>query len=475
MNQQAGTHPPETTAAGGNFLFKVLGYFARHPRGFWFIFWGEFAERASYYGMRAILVLYMTVALRFTDAQSTVIMHFFIAACYFLTVPGGYLADNFLGKYWTIVSFCIPYIAGHFILGIETVPALVIALALLALGSGVTKPNISTLMGMTYDQYRPGQDKLRSDAFAMYYWSINLGSFMSSFLMPEIRDDWGYRIAFLFPAALMVIAFPLFALGKKYYAVEVISRKKKTPEERRQQWVIVGRLSGVFVVGAFFWCIFDQASSTWILFARDHLNRTLFGFKFAADQFGSLNSLFILILLPLLTMLLRYLDNRGLHLRPTDKMTVGFVLATCTMAVMATAGFLALGAENQRVSALWIVFAFIVLTLAEILVSVIGLELAFVAAPKGMKSFVTGLWWLTVAAGNLSDVVLTPFYGDMTPGGYFGMLTALLAVVTVAFVFLARQFNRAAARWKAEDALTPEPSQPWPEGVAKKDETGAAP
>src|SRR5947209_2061733 len=124
-----------------------------HPRGFWFIFWGEFAERCSYYGMRVLLPLYLTDVFDF-PANSPVYYRFKMAV-YFLPLLGGYLADRFIGKYWAIVGFSVPYVLGHFILGIENLTALFVALTLLALGSGVTKPNISTLLGLTYDQQRP--------------------------------------------------------------------------------------------------------------------------------------------------------------------------------------------------------------------------------------------------------------------------------------------------------------------------------
>ena len=156
---------------------KNGGGLSRHPTGFWFFFWGELAERSSYYGMRAILILYMTEALKIADGRCQHVMSYFIAGCYFLPLLGGYLADNYFGKYWTIVGFSIPYIIGPcHPRDRERPPFLLIALALLAMGSGVIKPNISTLMGMTYDQKRPGQEKLRSDAFAMFYWAINIGA-----------------------------------------------------------------------------------------------------------------------------------------------------------------------------------------------------------------------------------------------------------------------------------------------------------
>jgi amino acid/peptide:H+ symporter len=171
----------------------------RHPRAFWFFFWGEFAERCSYYGMRAILPLYLTASMHFAATKAGPIYYWFKMACYFLPLLGGYLADRVFGKYWTIVGFSIPYVLGHFILGIGTETALFIGLALLAGGSGVIKPNISTLMGQTYDQQRPGQEQLRATAFLWFYFSINMGALISTIGVPIIRNHHGYRTAFHFP------------------------------------------------------------------------------------------------------------------------------------------------------------------------------------------------------------------------------------------------------------------------------------
>ena len=163
-----------------------------HPPAIWFFFWGEFAERSSYYGMRAILFLYMTSVLHWSDGYATPVYSAFKMACYFLPLVGGFIADRWLGRYWTIVGFSVPYVAGHFILGYPVEPALFIALGLLAGGSGVIKPNISTLMGQTYDQKRPGQEQLRSAAFLWFYLSINIGALISQLALPMIRNQYVY-------------------------------------------------------------------------------------------------------------------------------------------------------------------------------------------------------------------------------------------------------------------------------------------
>ena len=450
MGQQTGADEATTSGPAKPSAAVFATFFASHPVGFWFIFWGELAERCSYYGMRAILFRYMAEQLGLGDAVASMGNSYFIAACYLLCLLGGYVADNFFGKYWTIVGFCVPYILGHVILGYESVPFLITALAFLAMGSGVIKPNISTLMGMTYDQQRPGREKLRSDAFAMFYGAINVGAALSSFAMPEIRDRYGYRIAFLFPAALMVVAFAIFAFGKRYYAVEVISRRHKSPQERQQQWVVLGRIIGLFVVVSFFWSIFDQGSSTWVLFARDHMNLDFYGIHtFPPDQLQSLNPVLIILFLAPVTMLWHAFANRGLKLRPTDKMMIGFIVTAGTMGLMCAAGFLA---RTGRVSIWWEIMAYILITIAEICISVVGLELAFAAAPKALKSFVTGCWWVTVFAGNILNAQITPLYTRMDPGHYFGMLTVMMLPVSVVFFLVARRFNRKVAAWEAEAA-----------------------
>ena len=522
---------------------KDRGFFARHPVGFWYIFSGELAERSSYYGMRAILALYMTEKLGFTDGQASVTMSYFIAACYLLPLVGGYLADNVFGKYWTIVGFSLPYILGHVILGVESRPYLYTALALLAMGSGVIKPNISTLMGMTYDQQRPGLEKLRSDAFAMFYWAINVGAALSAFTMPVLRTRFGYAVAFLFPAGLMVIAFLVFAMGKRHYAVEVISRKESTPEVKRQRLEVLGRIVGLFLVVTFFWSIFDQAASTWTLFTRDLLDLRLFGVQLEPDMIQGFNPILIILLLPPVTALWKVFAGRGRGLRATDKMLIGFVLTAAAMAVMSAAGngslanvaryakdgytivLLGDGGQNRilrdgpvtagkavvvetvedvralkvadpakvayltqvgnpdlkrqvgekgsshpyvddvkgallerfpaavvpaKVPVIWEILAYVIITVAEICISVSGLELAFTAAPPNMKSFVTACWLLTVFIGNILNAQLTPYYEAMLPDRYFGMLAVMMIPVTVVFYVVGRRFNRAAANWKAE-------------------------
>lgn len=455
-------------------------FFTSHPTGFWFFFWGELAERSCYYGMRAILFLYVARELDFGDDNASTIVSLFIAACYLLPLIGGYLADNFFGKYGTIVGFSLPYILGQLlltidsqqILGISPRSFLFVSLGLLAMGSGVIKPNISTLMGLTYDQHRPGQTQLRSDAFSLFYMAINIGAFASSLVVPWLRSHYGYRMAFLFPAALMAAALLLFAMGKPFYAREVIGRTQKTPAERREQWSVLSKLFSLFLVITFFWMIFDQSTTTWIRFAQNDFDPHLFGFHVDPDQVQALNPLFIVALLPVVSIgLWRLLGRMGLHVRPTDKMLVGFLFTAAGMALMAAAGFIA--SPDHKVSLWWQVVTFLLITLAELCISPVGLELAFTAAPPSMKGFITGCFLLTVFFGNILNSFLTRLYGPLGPGKYFGLLTVILLVVTLAFLLVARRFNRMMEERAAVPAGAGEhfaPPRPESEKVRERDQ-----
>lgn len=443
---------------------RLLTYFKGHPTGFWFFFWGELAERCCFYGMNAILLLYMTDTLGIIKSDASSYTSFFTAACYLTPLFGGWIADRYFGRYWTIVGFSIPFILGVALMMVQgdvtTMKMLLpISLGIVALGSGIIKPNITTLMGMTYDQQRPGQDQLRSDAFTMFYWAINVGSLISQSMMPVLRNEHGPNFAFILPTSLMIVALAIFALGKKYYAVETVKQDNQlTPEEKRDRWVVLFRLLGVFLLCTVFWSIFKHYNTVWVHFNRERVDLTKIWVnpadfpdktkipQYAPDQFQPLNAFFILTLLPIASYLYKVLARRGINLRPTDKMQIGFVFTFLTPVVFVLAEFFSGG---DKVPLFWVVLVFFCITSAEVLISPVGLELAFVAAPKSMKGFITACFLLTNFFGNLINGVVTPFYNKevegvrlMTPTQYFSIQAAVALVAVVAFYFVAKPFNR---------------------------------
>src|SRR5574341_699535 len=232
----------------------------RHPKGFWFIFWGELAERASYYGMKTLLLLYMIQRLGYSDANSASVVSLFTASCYVLPIAGGYIADHWLGKFRTIIYFAIPYIMGHIILGtFSNEVGLYTALLLLAGGSGSIKPNISTLMGLMYQ--KEGKTHLMTQAFSWYYMAINIGAAITTFSLPFIRDRYGYSTAFMAPTSLIAVSLAILYLGKKYYPQEelkTVQRIVKTAAQKKADRTALLRISGLFLLIVFFWSVFDQ-------------------------------------------------------------------------------------------------------------------------------------------------------------------------------------------------------------------------
>jgi POT family proton-dependent oligopeptide transporter len=414
----------------------------RHPRGFWFVFWGELAERASFYGMKALLLLYMIDELGYTDANSATVASMFTAAAYIAPILGGYIADRWLGKFRTIIYFAIPYIMGHIILGTFTNEiGLYSALLLLAGGSGTIKPNISTLMGLIYQKEK--KTHLLSQAFSWFYMAINIGAAASMWSLPFIRDNYGYGAAFMAPTILMVVSLGIFFIGKKHYPEEDARarfREEKTPEQRKEERQVLVRLSGLFLLVIFFWSVFDQAYSTWTLFARDYMILdTPFG-RIPPDAVQGLNPVFIIVLTPFFAWLWSRTDKDETHrLSSPKKMLIGFFLVILCMVTMSTAGFFAV---EQKVSILWEVAAYILMTMAELCISVIGLQMAFEEAPDRMKSVITGIWLFTVTLGNILAGYFARIYTQTTPGVYYALMTGIIVVVTILFYFVGKRFER---------------------------------
>lgn len=428
-----------------------------HPRGFWFVFWGELAERASFYGMRTVLALYLVDELRFGEAGAASVMSFFLAGSYLAPLLGGLIADRFLGRFRTIAAFALPYLAGHVVLGaVPTRVGLAIALLLLALGSGAIKPNTSTLMGMIYEAEK--KTALLGRAFSYFYASINVGAALAALGLPLARERWGYAVALMIPAGLMALAFALFVAGKRHYPAEP-PRRAPTAAERASARATLGRLSGLFGLIAVFWFVYDQSSSTWIFFARQRADLTLWGsVKITPDQIQGANPVLILVLTPLFNALWTALGRRrGAEVPDTKKMLWGFWIVTAAMGVMALAGFLS---ADAKVSVWWLLLATLVITLAELCISVVGLELAYRRAAPGTKSAVTAAFLVTVFVGNTFGGLFAGLYGRVSPGAYFALQALVVAVAALAFRSVAAPLSR--PEGAVEERPYPDEQRPLP-------------
>ena len=399
-----------------------------------FIIGNEACERFSFYGMRNILTIFLidwllknhVPAQAEREAAAKAAFHLFVFGVYFTPLLGGFLADRFLGKYRTILYISLLYCAGHACLAIfhDDRNGFYAGLVLIALGSGGIKPCVSALVG---DQFTAENKQLVNKVFAMFYWSINLGSFFASMLIPKTLRLFGPAVAFGIPGILMGIATLVFWMGRGLYVrvppsgrdphsfTAVIASawrnrrqggrfldraRTEHPEEAVEGVKAVFRVLSIFAFIPFFWMLFDQKASTWVVQARS-MNLRIGSWTFEPAQMQLVNPALVMLLIPFTTgFVYPFLKRLGWELTPLRRMPIGIALGATSFVI---AGILNVPvAAGEKISVVWQVVPYVVLTVGEILVSVTGLEFAYTQAPLKMKSVIQSFWNLTTAAANLA-------------------------------------------------------------------------
>ncbi|SER02968.1 proton-dependent oligopeptide transporter, POT family [Solimonas aquatica] len=375
---------------------------ARMPPGIPYIVANEFAERFCYYGLNAILSVYMVNVLRFGEAQATTWQSLFKSGAYFFPLLGAIVSDVLLGKYRTILLFSLSYVGGCALLALgSTSPATLAAgLFFIALGTGGIKPCVSTNLG---DQFTRANAHLIERAFSWFYLSINAGSLISIAACPWLLREHGPRLAFGLPGAMMSLAVLVFWLGRKRFAVLPPAGKPWLRELFCADGLkLIGRLLLIYLFIAFFWSLWEQSNGqTWTLQAQsDLMDKHLgFGLQILPAQIQIANALFILLLVPLFSYGVYPLWARFAAVTPLRKIGAG-------MFVTASSFVLVAWIENriqhgQVVSVWWQILAYAILTASEVLVSITALEFSYKQAPLKIKSFIMALFLLSQSLGNL--------------------------------------------------------------------------
>jgi len=382
------------------------------PKGIPYIIGNEAAERFSFYGMKGILVVFMTQFLFLMPgavggdpmARATAVenYHLFTTAVYFTPIFGALIADIFLGKYLTIMTLSMVYCAGHGVLALMGVHAsldpfqtLWIGLILIALGSGGIKPCVSAHVG---DQFGIKNSYLLTKAFGWFYFSINTGAFLSTLLTPWLLEWYGPHLAFGIPGILMAIATVAFWMGRNVF----IHIPAGGEAWFRETFSAVGiktllKVSVIFIFIAVFWALFDQTGSSWVLQAQD-MDRNWLGVTWLASQIQAVNPVMILILIPTFQFLVYPAINRVWKLTPVRKISLGLFVMVGGFAMVAVAQGLIDAGERPSIG--WQILAYAILTAAEVMVSITGLEFAYTQAPKQMKSVIMALFLMSVSLGN---------------------------------------------------------------------------
>jgi POT family proton-dependent oligopeptide transporter len=424
---------------------------SRMPSGVPFIVGNELAERFSYYGMKTILVVFMTHHLKnahgvlapMNAEEAKVTFHLFAAGAYFFPLLGALLADILWGKYRTVMVLSVVYCLGHFALAMdETRLGLMIGLGLIALGAGGIKPCVSAHVG---DQFGDKNQHLLTRVFGWFYFSINLGSFVSTLLTPIVLERSGPRLAFGIPGVLMVAATLVFWLGRNHFAHIPPSGRGFARELFSTQGLeLVMRLFGLVLFIAMFWSLYDQNGSAWVLQA-EHMDLDFLGITWLPSQIQAVNPILVLILIPLTTYVIYPAISRVFPLTPLRKISIGFFLMVAAFLVSAFIETrLAAGA---RMNIGWQIFAYFVLTLSEVLVYGTGLEFFYTQAPNRLKSFVMGLFLLAVSLGNMFTSLVNHFIeradgtSRLTGAEYYLFFAGLMTLTSLGFILYASRYR----------------------------------
>lgn len=399
-----------------------------HPKGLYLLFSVEMWERFSYYGMRAMLVLYMLEKLSFSNYQASSIYGFYTGFVYLTPLLGGYLADKFLGQRKSISIGAIVMLLGLFALASGTEWLFFPALTLMIIGNGFFKSNISTIVGMLY-----GDDKQKRDSgFTIFYMGINLGAFLSPLVCGTLAMKFGYNYGFFAAGIGMLIGYITYKLGEDrllgengLYPVHV--QKAETEEEKKALTLRdkrkIGALFILMAFSIFFWICFEQAGCSLTLFAKNSTQRVFGNFEIAAEYFQSLNPLFIITFAPLMSMLWGFLASKGKEPTSVVKFCFALTLISVATLIMATAAHFTHG-DTTLVSPLWLFFAYFVFTIAELCLSPIGLSLVTKLAPVQFASLLMGMWFLSSFIGNLAAGLFAGFYEIMNHTIFFLILSA---------------------------------------------------
>jgi len=448
--------PPQTKPTSQKPYLEAPVPTTKMPGGIPFIVANEAAERFSFYGMKAILMIFMTEHLmsaagmpdNMTEERASMWIHLFTASAYFFPFLGALLADIFWGKYRTILTLSLFYCVGHAVLaidgpsfGLSTRTVLGIGLALIAIGSGGIKSCVSAHVG---DQFGKTNSHLIEKVFGWFYLSINLGAFTSMMLTPWLMAEHGPHWAFGVPGILMGIATFLFWLGRNRFIHVPPGGKKFFKETFSKEGLqAVAKLSLIYLFVIIFWSVFDQSGSRWVGQAK-RMDLFFLGKEWLPSQIQALNPILILTLIPLYNYLLFPLVDRYLFkLTPLRKISIGLIITILAAAFPWWIEMQILGDKQPSIG--WQALAYFILTSAEVLVSVTVLEFSYTQAPRNMKSLLMGVMLLSISLGNILAAqinYLCDTNKNFLPGEqYYGFFVIIAAVNAVIFMLVARFYK----------------------------------
>ncbi|AZB30606.1 peptide MFS transporter [Chryseobacterium balustinum] len=449
-----------------------------HPKGLYLLFFTEMWERFSYYGMRAILILYLTKkliegGLGMDEQNATLLYGYFTGLVYFTPLIGGWLADKFLGKRLAITIGGITMMLGQFVLfGMNTTTGLYIGLALLIIGNGFFKPNISTLVGGLY----PDGDDRRDSAFSIFYMGINLGALIAPFIIGYFTDNlfattnadgsiaYGYRYGFLAAGVGMFLGQIVFNTFAQKYLGDLGSKpvKNSSTDEKSTEASSINPVTGkpltkpeegqritvifiLFLFAVFFWAGFEQAGSSLSLYTDKFINRNVFGFEIPTSWFQSVNPIFIVTLAPLFAIF--WSSKLGKKLSTPVKMGVGMI-------ILGIGFWFMLGAVAERNSngdiadiankagIMWLIMTYLLHTIGELCLSPVGLSVVTKLSPPKLASILMAVWMLSSSIANFIGGFLASIVETLGAGQVFTYISGFVIVCGVLLLLLSKYISK---------------------------------
>jgi POT family proton-dependent oligopeptide transporter len=438
-----------------------------HPKCLAFLFGTEMWERFSYYGMRALLVLYMTkyllqpehagAVLGFgalksalesvfgpLDVQplSSQIYGLYTALVYLTPVLGGLLADRVLGQRRTVIVGAILMAIGHFMMAVEQL--FLLALLALILGNGAFKPNISTQVGSLY---APG-DNRRDRAFSIFYVGINLGAFLAPLVCGTLGEDVGWHYGFAAAGVGMLLGLAIYLYAMPMLPPDQLHKTRAAHAEKmpldRDEWRAVIALLVLFLPNTLFWAAYEQQGNTIALWADANTDRTIallgWSVEIPTTWIQAFNPFMIFAFTPFVVALWAWQAQRGAEPSTIVKMALGCFGAALANIIMAIAAW---HAGAAKASWLWLFGYFVVITIGELYLSPIGLSLVTKVAPARILSMMMGVWLANIFVGNFLAGWLGSFWSGMDKAAFFLMIAVIATLAGVAIWFCQRPLHGA--------------------------------
>ena len=438
-----------------------------HPRGLSFLFATEMWERFSYYGMRALLVLYLVKYVLLPEHSSQVIglltlkggletifgplepqpfasqiYGTYTALVYLTPIFGGLLADRVLGQRKTVVIGATLMAIGHFMMVFE--PLLLFALLTLILANGLFKPNISTQVGGLYKEGDPRRDS----AYSIFYVGINLGAFLAPLICGTLGEKWGWHYGFGAAGVGMVIGLLIYLRGLRELPPDELEKAKAAHAEHnpmsREDWRAVFALLILFLPNTLFWAAYEQQGNTIALWADSYTDRSidllLWQGEIPVTWFQAFNPFMIFVFTPLIVKLWAIQSRRGSEPSTVAKMAMGCFIVALSYLVMVAAAFYT--ASGGKATWLWLFLYFVIITIGELYLSPVGLSLVSKVAPARVLSLMMGVWLSTSFLGNFLAGWLGSYWSSMEKPNFFFMIAGVAAAAGLSIILLNKPLRK---------------------------------